>query len=218
MMKNKSTWITLGLILGSVAGAASVISAQEASDIPVSAEGMLVEAAWNTDKPEDKVIEGSVSFKVDVPMSRISKHMLEPGTWGKLSDNVVDYTATKVAEDERHLTYRIEQTLNPTKFPQLKDVAASKVTLLVTIVKRAGTEADAIAIRWTLDPEAQQSWKKFDGRIFAVDLHTGKTMVMVTTSSKSGFDNIPDRVRLNLVEHYLAKTKDSIIAWVKSLE
>jgi hypothetical protein len=85
-------------------------------------------------------------------------------------------------------------------------------------VKRAGPEADAIAIRWSLDPEAQNAWKQFDGRIFAVDLHTGKTMVMVTTSTKSGYENIPDRVRLNLVEHYLAKTKDSILAWLKTLE
>ena len=86
MNQTKFKVITTGIFIGlGIVWSSSIIASQVAPDIPVSAEGMLVEAAWNSEATEsspelDGVIEGSVSFKVDVPMSKIKGHMFDPGT------------------------------------------------------------------------------------------------------------------------------------------
>jgi hypothetical protein len=226
MLKSKWGWGLAGILVGAVLGVTTIMASQDDRDIPVSAEGILVESAWNTDwqipgaartrGQLEKAIEGSVSFKVDVALAKIRKHMQEPGTWGKISANVSDYNATKVVDNEAEAVYKIEQTLNPSRFQTVNAMAATKVNLVVTINKRAARE-DAIAVRWNLDPEKPSAWKRFSGRIYGVDLHTGKTMVLVTTSTQSGYAGLPDRVRLKLAEHYLAKTKDNIVGWLRSL-
>lgn len=226
MIKSKLGWVLVGTIVGTVIGATTIIAGSDDPEVPVSAEGMLVEAAFNTDWQQpgnagqreelEKVIEGSCSFKVDVQLSKIRKHMEDAGTWGKISPNVSDYTATKVTESETETVYKISETINPTAIKAINKLAASKLNLLVTINKRAAKE-DAVVVRWTLDTAGEQGFGRFNGRVFAADLHTGKSMVLITTSSKSNYKGIPDRLRLKLVEHYLAKTKDQILVWLKSL-
>lgn len=227
MSRSKLTWAILGCLLGAGAGVTTVLLAGGGPAIPISAEGMLVEASWNTDWQQpgheksreelEKTIEGSVSFKVDVALSKVQAHMQDSGTWGKISPSVSEYTATKVADTEGEVVYKIAQTVTPRKFPGMKALPPAKVNLVVTINKRAARE-DAIVVRWTLDPEKPSDmWRRFNGRVFAADLHTGKSMVLVTTSTRSAYEGLPERLRLKLAEHYLSKTKDGIIGWLKGL-
>ena len=222
MFKSKLSWVLVGVVFGTVIGAAVIVAGDE-PDVVV--EGVLAEAAFNTDwtlpggdaKKADleKVIEGSCSFKIDVPLSKIRQHMQDAGTIGKVSPTVSAYTANKIQDDDNAVVYKVSQTVTPTKFAIIGQLVATQMNLLVTINKRASKE-DAIVVDWTLDGQ-NDGWLKFSGRIFAADLHTGKTMVLLTTSTHSNYKAIPDRVRLRLVEHYLSKTKDQLAKWATSL-
>ena len=47
-------------------------------------------------------------------------------------------------------------------------------------------------------------------------LSDGRTMVMVQTSTQSGYKLLPV-LRLKLAKHFLGKTKDNLVAWMNNL-
>ncbi|MBI3893243.1 MAG: hypothetical protein HY303_17120 [Candidatus Wallbacteria bacterium] len=186
---------------------------------------VIVQADFNTDYKDETdaaakadlkdAIEGSVTFVVDVPFKKIVKHMQDPGTLGKISPNISSYKAEKANEDAATVHYKVHEELVPFKIP-LVTLGKSTVNLDLTITK-AFLSRGRLVVDYSLDKEQQNDWKRFSGSIYGVDLHNGKTMVMVATSTKSNYTILPG-VRLKLAKHFLGKTKDNIVAWVKNLE
>jgi hypothetical protein len=183
----------------------------------ITAEGVIVHAGLNTagdTNPElYGVVEGSVTFMANVPFQKVLDNMLKPGTLGKISPNVTNYTATKTAETDDAIQYAVEEDIAP--LPALANAAPAKVYLQFNINKRALKDR-TIAVTFNLDPSKQNKWKRLSGRIYGVDLNNGYSMFMVATSSRSHYDALPS-LRMKLVKSYLAKTQDHILGWLKTL-
>ena len=183
----------------------------------VTAEGVIVHAGLNaagdTDPNLYGVVEGSVTFMANIPFQKILDNMLKPGTLGKISPNISNYTATKQAETDDAVVFAVNEQIAP--LPGLGSVAAAEVNLLFTINKRALKER-ALYVKFELDPAKPNKWKRLSGRIFGVDLNNGYSMLMVSTSSRSHYEALPS-LRLKLVKTYLAKTKDHILGWLNSI-
>lgn len=193
-------------------------------DVP-EVQGVLVQADFNTDWSDASdpaaqaelkdSIEGSVSFMIDVPFKKIVANMLKPGTLGKISPNIEKYEAKVVREDASTVVYKVHEELVPFKLP-LVSLGKSVVNLDMSINK-AALRAGRIVVDYALDPAQKNDWKRFTGSIYAVDLHNGKTMVMVATSTKSNYTILPG-LRLKLAKIFLGKTKDNLVNWLKEVD
>ncbi|MBI4868522.1 MAG: hypothetical protein HY816_16415 [Candidatus Wallbacteria bacterium] len=193
-------------------------------DIP-EVQGVLVQADFNTDWKDESdaaaqaelkdTIEGSVSFMIDVPFKKIVANMLKPGTLGKISPNISKYEAKVASDTDDAIKYKVHEELVPFKLP-FATLGRSSVNLDMSINKRA-LKAGRLVVDYQLDKELTSDWKRFTGSIYALDLHNGRTMVMVATSTKSNYTILPG-LRLKLAKHFLAKTKDNIVNWMKDLE
>lgn len=217
--------IALALALAMAVTPALRADEAEVSKLDVDVDGVLVQADWNADYLNESdpalkaelngAIEGSVSFLVDVPFKKIVDNFLKPGTLGKVSPNIVKYTATKATEDENTVKYKVEEELAPVNFPMVKNMGKTKVHLDMTIFKSA-LKAGRLVVDWDLDRTKTNDWKRFSGHIYAVDCHNGKTMVMVASSTKSNY-NILGGLRLKLAKYMLGKTKNSVVRWLEGL-
>ncbi len=215
----------LGIALMLAVALAGNASAGDSSKLRVNVEGVIVQADYNTDwvssddaELREQIadnIEGSVTFLVNAPFKKVLANMLNPGTLGKISPNIHSYTARRVGEDEKYIRYKVEEELSPFKMPILGAMAKSKVHLDMTIHKTQIPKG-RIVVDYALDPNEENDWKKFSGSIYAVDLHNGKTMIMVATSTQSNY-TILRGLRLKLAKHFLAKTKDNIVSWLGGL-
>ncbi len=224
-MKFRTTVLALALIASGSFAALAEDAAPMGGKIDVDVDGVLVQADWNSSYLDETdatkratlkdSIEGSVSFMVDVPFKKIVKHMQDVGTLGKISPNIVAYKADKVSENDREIAYKVTETLAPFRFPVLSDLGKTKVYLDLSINK-AAIKDGRLVVDYQLDPTKENEWKRFEGHIYAVDTHNGKTMVMVATSTKSSY-NIMGAMRLRLAKHYLNKTKDNIVKWLEGL-
>ncbi|MBI3893244.1 MAG: hypothetical protein HY303_17125 [Candidatus Wallbacteria bacterium] len=223
-MNLRTTGITLALVAsGAFYGFAG--PKVSAASLDVEVESVLVQADWNADYLDQTdadvranlkdSIEGSVSFMVDVPFKKIVAHMQDAGTLGKISPNIESYKANKVSDDDKAAVYKVSETLAPFKFPLLSEMGKTAVNLDLTIVK-SGIKDGRLVVDYTLDKAEKNDWKRFDGHIYAVDTHSGKTMVMIATSTKSNY-TILGAMRIKLAKHYLGKTKDNIVKWLESL-
>ena len=193
-------------------------ASSDRDDTPqVTADGVTVHAGLNTSDPAlDGVVEGSVTFMANVPFQKVLENMQKPGTFGKISPNVQNYTATKVTDDDNAIVYKISEEIVPFKLP-LIEMAPSKVNLEFTINKRAFKDR-MIAVTYNLDPTANQDskWLRLSGRIYGCDLNNGYSMFMIASSSKSKYP-LPSTTRIKLVKQYLSKTKDNVVSWLNGL-
>lgn len=183
----------------------------------VTAEGVIVHAGLNSASDTDPelygVVEGSVTFMANIPFQKILDNMLKPGTLGKISPNVTNYTATKTVENDEAIVYAVEEEISP--LPEFTKAAPAKVNLTFTVNKRALTKR-TVFVEFELDKSKPNKWKRLSGRIFAVDLNNGYSTIMVATSSRSHYEGLPS-LRAKVVKHYLARTKDHIVSWLNTL-
>ena len=183
----------------------------------VTAEGTIVHAGLNiqgdTNPELYGVVEGSVTFMANIPFQKILDNMLKPGTLGKISPNISSYTANKASEDDNQITYAVSEEIAPMAL--LAGAKPATVNLLFHVNKRALKDR-TVAVTFELDPSKENKWKRLSGRIYAIDLNNGYSMMMVSTSSRSHYDALPS-LRLKLVKTYLSKTKDHILGWLNTI-
>lgn len=193
-------------------------AASDRDDTPqVTADGVTVHAGLNTtDSALDGVVEGSVSFIANIPFQKVLDNMTKPGTFGKISPNVQNYTATKVSDDDNAIVYDIAEEIVPFKLPMVQ-MDPSKVNLKFTINKRALADR-TIAVKYDLDPAKNQDskWLRLSGRIYGMDLNNGYSAFLIASSSKSKYP-LPSTMRIKLVKQYLSKTKDNVLNWLNEL-
>ena len=67
-----------------------------------------------------------------------------------------------------------------------------------------------------IDTTKNNGWDVMSGRLHAVALKNGHTMVMLASSSKSKY-GMPATIRLKLAKLYLEKAKGHIINWLNGL-
>jgi hypothetical protein len=184
----------------------------------VAVQGVLVHAGLNNQESMQGVVQGCVSFMVNIPLENLIKQLHDPNTLGKLSPNITNFKASKLVETPHNIIYEVEEEIVPTQgLFGTGNLAPTKISLLLTIDKAASHDNEALSIRWELDPNAPKTWERFSGLIHGVNLRDGHSMLTVATSSKSQYE-ISEGVRMKLVEHYLADSKDNLIKWLKSLD
>jgi hypothetical protein len=132
-------------------------------------------------------------------------------------DHIKILKVEKVNETADQTQYRVDEEIKPmVSVPFVTDkMAPTKVSLLFTVSKRALNER-TVYVKYELDGAKPQGWEVLSGRIYAVDLRNGHTMVMLASSTKSKY-GMPNTVRLKLAKVYLEKTKGQILNWLNSI-
>jgi hypothetical protein len=187
----------------------------------VSEEQGVVHAGFNTEVPADSsVIEGSVSFMVNVPFATIRRHFQDHGTLGRISPQVEEYTSRQVSRDADTTVYAISEKIRPLRNPVVA-LPTTRLHLKVTINNRA-LEKGIIAVDYELDPDkstenAASPWERMSGRLYALNLRNGWTQVMLATTTKSRYNYATPGIRLTLVRRALGATRNNILAWVDNL-
>jgi len=180
----------------------------------VEVKGVLVHSGFNNNPGMEKVIEGSVSFIVNVPLETIVTHLEDASSLGRLSSNIVEYKASKILDENSRSHYAVEEDVVPTEgLFGIGKLAVTKLHLLMMVDRSMGSEE--IRITWRLNPEKPQTWDRFEGRIVGFNLNDGHSIFMVKSSSQSRYD-IPDGIKRKLVDHHLGKIKDNIVKWIEN--
>jgi hypothetical protein len=177
----------------------------------------IVHAELNTDGTPamEGVVESSVTFLANISMQKILDNMFKPGTLSQISPEHVKVVKVERAEETADaIIYKVEEEITPFNVPFVK-MSPTKVYLVFTVSKRALADR-TVYVKFDLDPQKQSGWMHLAGRIYAVDLHNGSTMVMVSSSTKSRF-GMPNTIRLKLAKMYLEKSKDQILRWLTSI-
>lgn len=175
-------------------------------------------AALNTNGQEG-VVESSITFLANVNIENILAHMLDKDVLSKIApENIVVTKVEKTSETPDQIEYAVEEELKPMiKVPFVTEkMAASKVYLKFVVSKRALNEK-MVYVKYDLDPGKPNGWEVLSGRIHAVDLKNGHSMVMLASSTKSKY-GMPATIRLKLAKLYLEKTKTHILNWLTSLQ
>lgn len=195
------------------AGSISTQATGDDSAVEITEDGAVIHTGENSEL--DDVVEGSLSFIVNVPFSKVAASFQKEGTLGAIGgENIKEYTVQK-EETADHVVYKTVQKIVPFKVAGV-DMFESTVGINYFVNKRALSE-NIIFVKFELDPANKGKWERMSGRIYAVDLNDGHTQVMLTTSSKSGF-NLPSfGTRQTLVSKYLKKQRSNILKWVDSL-
>jgi hypothetical protein len=179
----------------------------------------LKRAEYNKAKAElENCIEAHVVFKVNQRLSTIWKHLQDPGTLGKALPFIEPntYRPTKVDENDSSVHYKVALTITPLQNDQLPKLKKAEANIDLYINKGARAE-DALALRWELDPKAKNDWKRASSHVYAVDLHNGRTLVAITSSTISNYET-PRHLKLKVAEYVLNKMKASITAWAEGLK
>lgn len=174
-------------------------------------------AALNNQGAEG-VVESSVTFLANVNTEQILKHMLDKDVLSKIApDHIVVESVEKTAENADQIEYSVVETIKPLmRVPFVTDkMDSSKVYLKFTVSKRALNEK-MVYVKYELDPTKPNGWEVLSGRIHAVDLKNGHTMVLLASSTKSKF-GMPATIRLKLAKLYLEKAKGHILNWLNGL-
>lgn len=174
-------------------------------------------AALNNQGAEG-VVESSVTFLANVNTEQILKHMLDKDVLSKIApDHVVVESVEKTAENADQIEYSVVETIKPLmRVPFVTDkMDNSKVYLKFTVSKRALNEK-MVYVKYELDSTKPNGWEVLSGRIHAVDLKNGHTMVLLASSTKSKF-GMPATIRLKLAKLYLEKAKGQILNWLNGL-
>lgn len=174
-------------------------------------------AALNTNGQEG-VVESSITFLANVNMDTILKHVLDQGVLSKIApDHIVVTKVEKTGETTDQIEYAVEEELKPMfKVPFVTDkMTPTKVYLKFIVSKRALNEK-IVYVKYDLDPTKPNGWEVLSGRIHAVDLKNGHSMVMLASSTKSKY-GMPATIRLKLAKLYLEKTKGHVLNWLNSL-
>lgn len=209
----KVTCVTAGTVLVLWAGSISTRASREEPAIEVTEDGLVVHTGENSEFED--VVEGSVSFIVNTPFSKIASSFQKPGTLGELGgENVKEYTVQK-EETEDQVIYRTLQKIVPFSVAGV-DMFPSTVGIDYFVSKRALAEK-IIFVKFELNQAQKGNWERLSGRIYAVDLNDGNTQVQLTTSSKSGYGLPSFGIRRTLVAKYLKKQKATIDRWLETL-
>jgi hypothetical protein len=220
------SFVSLVLAQGETsAGTEQAVGQREAAPQQVKVEGMFVQTGFNTDwqKPGeeglkselDGVIEGAVSFAINLPFEKLSASLQRPEALGSLSANIEDYKVQGKEEAGDRTVYHIEETLVPFPLPGIRALAKKKIYVRLAITTRA-PDASSVALTWELEPGKPSGWQRFSGSLHAMDLHTGYTLVVVRTSTRSGY-TLPASLRLQLASRSLAGTRDNLVKWLSGL-
>lgn len=166
----------------------------------------------------DGVVESSVTFLANVNIETILKNMLEKDVLSKISpDHITVESVTKTSESADQIEYSVVESIKPLmRLPFVTDkMDATKVYLKFTVNKRALAEK-MVYVKYELDPTKPNGWEVLSGRIHAVDLKNGHTMVMLASSTKSKY-GMPATIRLKLAKLYLEKAKGHVLNWLNGL-
>lgn len=204
--------LVLSAVLATAALTAGPVRAEEVKDID-----HIVFAGLNT-AGQDGVVESSITFLANVKMDAILAHLLDKDVLDKIAPDHIKVTKLDKTEDTADsITYKVEEEIKPLmKVPFVTDkMESTKVHLIFTVNKRALNER-TVYVKYELDPSAENGWEVLSGRIYAVDLRNGNTMVMLASSTKSKY-GMPNTIRLKLAKLYLEKAKGHIINWLNSI-
>jgi hypothetical protein len=176
-------------------------------------------AALNTDggNADTDVVESSITFRVDVPFAKIKANMFKEGTLKKISPEHVEVNHVQGPTQEGNdIVYKVEETITPLK-TAIAQVGTKKLFLILRVNKNALDNEGAIYVKCSLDPDParKSEFTHFAGRIFAVDLHNGSTMCMVTASTKSTWP-LPAVWRVKAARKFLQMTETSIVTWMNT--
>lgn len=202
--------LVLSLVLAT--SFAAPVRADEVRDLDT-----ITFAALNNQGAEG-VVESSVTFLANVNIETILKNMLEKDVLSKISpDHITVESVTKTSESADQIEYSVVESLKPLmRVPFVTDkMEASKVYLKFTVNKRALAEK-MVYVKYELDPTKPNGWEVLSGRIHAVDLKNGHTMVMLASSTKSKY-GMPATIRLKLAKLYLEKAKGQVLNWLNGL-
>ena len=167
---------------------------------------------------QEGVVESSITFLANVNTDTILKHMLDKDVLSKIApDHIVVTKVEKTGETADQIDYAVEEEIKPLlKVPFVTDkMTPTKVFLKFTVSKRALNEK-MVYVKYELDSTKPNGWEVMSGRIHAVDLKNGHTMVMLASSSKSKY-GMPATIRLKLAKLYLEKAKGHIVNWLNGL-
>jgi hypothetical protein len=218
----KKGWYLLTITCAGLIGYSVGMSTPDEGAPRVSEEAGVVHAAFNTEVREDSsVIEGSVSFMVNVPFATIRRHFQDHGTLGQISPQVEEYSSRQVSSDDDNTVYAISEKIRPLRNPVVA-LPTTPLHLKVNINNRALAKG-IIAVDYELDPgkvkeNAASPWDRMTGRLYALNLRNGWTQVMLATSTKSKYNYATNAIRLALVRRALGATRNNIIAWVRRLQ
>ena len=193
-------------------GASAPVLADEVRDLD-----HIVFAGLNT-AGQEGVVESSITFLANVDMDKVLKHMLDKDTLSKIApEHIKVVKVEKTSETADAIEYAVEEELKPmlgVSFVTSK-MAPAKVYLKFTVNKRALNDR-TVYVKYELDPTKPNGWEVLSGRIHAVDLKNGHTMVMLASSTKSKY-GMPATIRLKLAKLYLEKAKGHILNWLNGL-
>lgn len=184
----------------------------------VTSDGMIVHAdlnsAGDTDPALEGVVEGSVTFIANIPFQKVLDSFRKPGTLGALSPNISNYKVEVASDTDDATVYKVEEEVKP--LTSFIPGAPAKVYLKLTVNKRALADR-TIAVKFELDPEKPNKWKRLSGRIYCVDLNNGSSMIMVASSSRSHY-SLLSSLRIKAVKTYLTRTREHIVGWLSSID
>jgi hypothetical protein len=225
-------WKLAAMAMGASLFLCPVVRAEDDLTVKPSVD-TLIESAANTDWQDpalkrgdyDKVkaelsdaIEANVVFKVNQKLSTIWKHLQDPGTLGKALPFIEkdSYKPTLVENTDSAAHYKVKLTIVPLENKALPKLVKTEMNIDLFINKGAKKE-DALALHWELDPTAKNDWKRATSHVYAVDLHNGKTLVCVTSSTISNYPT-PRGKKLDVAKVVLSKMKATITAWAEGLK
>ena len=168
---------------------------------------------------QEGVVESSITFLANVNIETVLTHLLDKDVLSKIApDHITVDSVEKTSENADQIEYKVVESITPLmKVPFVTDkMDASKVYLNFTVSKRALSEK-MVYVKYDLDPTKPNGWEVMSGRIHAVDLKNGHTMILLASSTKSKY-GMPATIRLKLAKLYLEKAKGHVLNWINSLQ